>query len=508
MSMNDQARQVLLTLRGRELTRSLLKGTLADLCPQCPGERAALLAAFDNGVVQELGGVGASGDSSLMLARLTRQLEVDACLTPDAAHWAVESFALFYRITSASPKSVIAASATSAHPNEQNRRVTSPQANKPNDRLETVHVVPPPFPKNATSSNSRLPPDRLPPAKVVASKTTPSIWYRGMPWLGVILMVLVSRFIVSLVGSGSSPAKQERSDETVRVHKPALEYQNLSLSVKIVDLGMDLMPIRPGSFIMGSPAQEEGRCDDEKSRRVWLTKPFWMGRTEVTQGQWQSIMKTTVREQRDKDNSKDPLYGEGSDYPMYYVNWDESSEFCQKLTAREREAGRLPVGYEYRLPTEAQWEYACRAGSTTRFSSGDSREKLQEVGWYAENSGNQSYPDEEWLADVGKADKTDLSAKVTGRKLMNHPVGEKQANAWGLYDMHGNVFEWCRDWYGAYPADPADPVGLEAGAERIARGGCWVLPSGGCRSATRSKGVPGNRDGGLGFRVALVPAVR
>jgi hypothetical protein len=172
--MNDQARQVLLTLRGKELTRSLLKGTLADLCPQCPGERAALLAAFDNGVVQELGGSVPSGDQSLRLSRLVKSLEADACLNPEAARWAVESFALFYGITSAPTKSVIAAPATSSHPNEQNRRATSSQANKPSDRLETVPVVPPPIPKSATSSNSRVPPDRFPPAPVVASKTTQS----------------------------------------------------------------------------------------------------------------------------------------------------------------------------------------------------------------------------------------------------------------------------------------------------------------------------------------------
>ena len=201
MPMNDQARQVLLTLRGKELTRSLLKGTLADLCPQCPGERAALLAAFDNGVAQELGGSVPGGDQSLRLSRLIKCLETNACLNPEAARWAVESFALFYGIIP--PKHIIAVPIASPFLNEPNRQATSPQANKPSDRFATAPVVPPPIPKRGPP-NARMTPDRLPPAPAVASKTTYlADRYQGIFWL---LLLLVIMTIAAVAGSGSSPA--------------------------------------------------------------------------------------------------------------------------------------------------------------------------------------------------------------------------------------------------------------------------------------------------------------
>jgi formylglycine-generating enzyme required for sulfatase activity len=164
----------------------------------------------------------------------------------------------------------------------------------------------------------------------------------------------------------------------------------------------------------------------------------------------------------------------GDDRPVEKVSWDDAMEYCRKLTERERAAGRLPEGYGYTLPTEAQWEYACRAGTT-----GDYAGNLDEMGWYVRNSGNQP-----------------------------HPVGQKQANAWGLYDMHGNVWEWCSDWYGNYPSGSVtDPKGAASGSLRVYRGGSWIGVASGCRSAHRLGNGAGVRNGDLGFRLAFVPQV-
>jgi formylglycine-generating enzyme required for sulfatase activity len=148
------------------------------------------------------------------------------------------------------------------------------------------------------------------------------------------------------------------------------------------------------------------------------------------------------------------------------------------LTGKERAAGRLPVGYEYRLPTEAEWEYGCRAGTTTVFSFGDDESKLGEYGWYNSNSSNTT-----------------------------HPVGEKKPNGWGLYDVHGNVFEWCQDWRGDYPGGSVtDPQGAATGSYRVRRGGYWYSGAGYCRSEYRNDfDEPGSRSDGVGFRPVLAP---
>jgi formylglycine-generating enzyme required for sulfatase activity len=157
------------------------------------------------------------------------------------------------------------------------------------------------------------------------------------------------------------------------------------------------------------------------------------------------------------------------------VSWNDAVEFCRKLTDRERAAGRLPEGYVYTLPTEAQWEYACRAGTTGAYA-GD----LGAMGWYKDNSGSTT-----------------------------HPVGQKRANAWGLYDMHGNVWEWCLDWKGDYPSgNVTDPTGPSSGSHRIVRGGSWINAALYARSANRLWFSPGFRRNFLGFRVALAPSSR
>ena len=239
------------------------------------------------------------------------------------------------------------------------------------------------------------------------------------------------------------------------------------------DLSLEMVYVLPGAFTMGS---EGGAADEKPLTQVMLTEGYWLGKTEVTQSQWEAIMGATIAQQRDKVNRKWPLRGQGGDYPVYYVSWDEAMEFCRKLSERERAAGRLPEGCEYTLPTEAQWEYACRAGTT-----GDYAGDLDAMAWYGSSRDGQT-----------------------------HPVAQKEANAWGLHDMHGNVWEWCRDFYqnqlpGGSVTDPTGPV---AGAARVLRGGGWYSPARVCRSASRSQSVPGDRHGRLGFRLALAPARR
>jgi hypothetical protein len=223
--------------------------------------------------------------------------------------------------------------------------------------------------------------------------------------------------------------------------------------------------------MMGSTTNELGRYDSETQHQVTLTQGYWLGKYEVTQAQYEAVMGTN------------PSNWKGADLPVEMVSWYDATNFCAKLTAIERAAGRLPEGYEYTLPTEAQWEYACRAGTTTALNSGknlsDKYEcpEMDEVGWYWCNSG----------------DKT-------------HSVGQKQPNAWGLYDMHGNVWEWCLDWYGEYPASSVtDPTGASTGSNRVIRGGSWYSYAYGCRSARRDNYNPVYFSNYGGFRVVLSP---
>lgn len=224
----------------------------------------------------------------------------------------------------------------------------------------------------------------------------------------------------------------------------------------IANLGIELIWIDPGNFSMGSASG--GDNDERPVTMVTLSRGFWLAQTEVTQAQWQAVM------------GSNPSNFKGTNLPVEQVNWTEAMEFCRKLTERERAAGRLPAGYAYTLPTEAQWEYACRAGTTGEYA-GD----LNAMAWYKGNSGDQT-----------------------------HPVAQKQPNAWGLYDMHGNVWEWCLDWYGDYPGGSVtDPKGAASGSYRVNRGGSWRFFAAFCRSANRDRAGPGIRWGNLGFRLAL-----
>ena len=253
------------------------------------------------------------------------------------------------------------------------------------------------------------------------------------------------------------------------------------------EVKLDMVWIKPGTFTMGSPEDELGRDDDEVQHQVTLTKGYWLGKYEVTQRQWRTVMESN------------PSKFVGDDLPVEQVSWEDAMEFCRKLTERERNAERLPSGYEYTLPTEAQWEYACRAGTTSSLNNGKNvssaevREKgvcdnLDEVGWYWMNGGMKN-----WNGGDDPA-------------ICTHPGGQKKPNNWGLYDMHGNVCEWCLDWVGDYQTSSVtDPKGSNTSKFRVLRGGGWSSFPRYCRSANRIWGVPHCRGCDLGFRLALTP---
>ena len=247
-----------------------------------------------------------------------------------------------------------------------------------------------------------------------------------------------------------------------------------------------------GSFRMGSGPGGRPGVEGPPPLEVRLTREFWLGKFEVTQAQWKAVTGLTLRRQRAKDPTQPrPVgdgtmrehVGEGPDHPIYFVSHDDATEFCRAFTLTERAAGRLPEGWSYDLPTEAQWEYACRAGTTTATAFGDSLSSLS-----ANFDGTKP---------VGGAAVGPYLRETT-------PVGRYPSNAWGLHDTHGNVAEWCRDGYAPVPVGGDDPV-APAAPRRVFRGGGWDMPGAACRSSERYAGGPDGRGSGLGFRVALVP---
>jgi formylglycine-generating enzyme required for sulfatase activity len=230
-----------------------------------------------------------------------------------------------------------------------------------------------------------------------------------------------------------------------------------------------LVWIPPDNFTMGSPYNERDRRYDENQVQVTLSKGFWLGQHEVTEAEWQHVIHTAPWTGQNHAQ-------EGHDYPATYVSWDDATAFCEKLAEQEHSAGRLPSNWHYTLPSEAQWEYACRAGTKSCFSFGDNDSDLEYYAWFAQNA---NYA---------------------------HLVGQKKVNPWGLTDMHGNVSEWCHDSYSFVLRGGTDPEGSSEGSVRVVRGGSWGSAAGQCRSANRSANEPGFRSSELGFRVALVPS--
>lgn len=233
-----------------------------------------------------------------------------------------------------------------------------------------------------------------------------------------------------------------------------------------------------GSFLRGSPKGERLRSDEEDQVGVTLTG-FWLGKHEVTQSEWNSVMGKTQRDQAGNES----LAGEGARYPVYSVSHDEATEFVTNYTRQERAAGRLPGDWEYRLPTDVQSEYGCRAGTKTATAVGD---KLDSRAVHFD--GNGPYPE----GEAGPYLKRTTE------------VGRYAANPWGLCDMHGNVWEWCRDWYELTPPGGKDPEVSKETTERVVRGGCWLDVGKFCRSAARTGYFPDEQKAYVGFRVAVV----
>ncbi len=231
-------------------------------------------------------------------------------------------------------------------------------------------------------------------------------------------------------------------------------------------IGMTFNYIEPGTFMMGSPEDESGRWSRETQHQVTLTQEYYMQTTEVTQGQWKAVMGSNPSSFSDC----------GDDCPVENVSWNDAQDFIDALNSMDQET--------YRLPTEAEWEYAARAGSTTAFANGQIMETgsgydpvLDSIGWYTYNSDSST-----------------------------HPVAQKDPNAWGLYDMHGNVYEWVSDWYGTYPSSAVtDPTGPASSTYRVVRGGSWSHGARLCRSAYRYSFSPGFRNRNYGFRLVLLP---
>jgi len=277
--------------------------------------------------------------------------------------------------------------------------------------------------------------------------------------------------------------------------------------------GIAMKAIPAGVFLMGSPEDEPGRGAFEGPRtRVIISQPFWLGRTAVTHGQWKASMGTDLAAQARKAFPNDNgaagyLANAGDNVAMYFVNWDDAMAFCRKLNERARADGSLPAGYAYTLPTEAQWEYACRAGTTDATYAGpmqilgkNNAPVLDAIAWYG---GNSSVGYEGPGLDTSAWPEKAFPGGTAGPR----DVALKQPNPWGLCDMLGNVYQWCRD----FPADTlsggtvTDPVGLAHGSDRAVRGGGWHSDAAFCRCAYRARNIGLNRSLFIGFRVALAP---
>ena len=243
--------------------------------------------------------------------------------------------------------------------------------------------------------------------------------------------------LAEVVGDASAVQSVRKSGETRTVTLPG-------------GAKMEMVWCAPGTFQMGSPASEAGRISNETLHSVTLTRGFWLGKYEVTQYQWESVMRSNYSRFKYRDN------------PVENISWHDCEAFMKRIGSA--------FGGKARLPTEEAWEYACRAGSNTPFSGGDD---VSEVAWYDENSEHQT-----------------------------HEVGKNKPNAWGFYDMHGNILEWCSDWYSEAKGDSIDPKGPPSGSFKVLRGGCWFFLDNDCRCAYRLKREPNLRNCIFGFRVA------
>jgi len=305
----------------------------------------------------------------------------------------------------------------------------------------------------------------------------------GAWWLALLL------FGAAGCGRGGSGNPSDPPTKTEAGHPPidtgGSPFDGTNAGDEREVLGIKLRWCPPGTFTMGSPLSEPERRPGEAQQPITLTKGFWMAKYEATQGDWKRVLGALPGELTAE-------LPEGDDYPVGNVNFAETEEFCRKLTEAAHSSGELPDGWEIRLPTEAQWEYAARAGTTTATSFGDSLSSLQA------NFKGMPYNGAEQGPSLGRA----------------APVGSYPANPWGIHDMHGNTYEWCRDWFhlnfpGGVDPDLHDAMGTATPNDtgdlsRARRGGCWADHGWPCRSAFRLRFEPARRYDHIGFRVVAV----
>ena len=300
--------------------------------------------------------------------------------------------------------------------------------------------------------------------------------YAGLTITGVVGTVYSIEYIVDLAQTNNPTAW--RCLEYVQL--PASPYLWPDKSAPATDKRLyravameaptNMVFVPPGTFTMGSPPGEADRDSDEGPQTaVTISRGYWMGKYEVKQGEYLAVM----------GNNPSSFIGDLS-RPVEMVSWEDAVAYCAALTVRLHAAGRIATNVVYRLPTEAEWEYACRGWTSTRFGYGDdpSSTNLTNFAWYGDNSNGRT-----------------------------HPVGQKLPNAWGLYDMHGNVWEWCQNRNGRYPGGWAvDPPGADTGSSRVIRGGGWYDFARFCRSANRSGYPDGTKHFLVGFRAVLAPS--
>jgi formylglycine-generating enzyme required for sulfatase activity len=309
------------------------------------------------------------------------------------------------------------------------------------------------------------------------------------PWIVSMLLIAVTWL---------SSAAACRSDEPAAGEKPQAGPMIGTKAGQVRDdngIKLELVWCPAGKFKMGSPESEKGRSmyspgdgpsyTDEYQVDVTLTRGFWLGRYEVTQDEWRRVIGTEPWKSKEAE-----FVNQGANTPAMYVTWDDANEFCRKLTGRERDAGRLPADWGFTLPTEAQWEYACRAGTTTAFFFGNDESKIHQHGWCR---------DDRLARRRGHRD-----CWVPRSDEWARPVGGGKPNPWGFSDMHGNVNEWCRDRYRIELPGGDDPeLTNDQGGSRVIRGGSWYDDAQGCRSAKRSWHNPRTGGNSIGFRVSL-----
>lgn len=283
-------------------------------------------------------------------------------------------------------------------------------------------------------------------------------------WMGAILQVSSAGQGAGIASSGEDPVRRAGASNEVSAEvawkDPKALTPGAAVSVTLDGRRWTVRWVPAGRFLMGSPLDEPNRDKDEVQHEVVFSRGFFMAETECTQMQWQAII------------TNKPNHGKFPNHPVNQVQWREAQDYCRRLTQTHRAQKLIPEGWEWDLPTEAQWEYACRAGTTGPFA-GD----LAEMAWIESNS-------------EGKA----------------HAVKTRKPNAWGLHDLHGNVWEWCRDWYGDYPTHSVeDPTGPSAGTFRCYRGGSRIYGPRRARSAIRGAMSPEMKGDYLGFRPVLLP---